>query len=119
MYPPPPPRIWAPQVSICAFAAGVFTGGGGLKNQLKKVAIGVDTTCVASDNSGSETNAQGAVAIPSNLCLIPTILCGGAGSRLWPVSRELHPKPFIGWRMGKASCKKLICVARNSPVWAI
>jgi mannose-1-phosphate guanylyltransferase len=27
--------------------------------------------------------------------LIPTILCGGVGSRLWPVSRELHPKPFI------------------------
>ena len=27
--------------------------------------------------------------------LIPVILCGGAGSRLWPVSRELHPKPFI------------------------
>jgi len=30
-----------------------------------------------------------------NAVLIPTILCGGAGSRLWPVSRELHPKPFI------------------------
>lgn len=29
------------------------------------------------------------------MVLIPTILCGGAGSRLWPVSRELHPKPFI------------------------
>lgn len=27
--------------------------------------------------------------------LIPTILCGGAGSRLWPISRALHPKPFI------------------------
>lgn len=27
--------------------------------------------------------------------LIPTILCGGAGSRLWPVSRAHHPKPFI------------------------
>lgn len=27
--------------------------------------------------------------------LIPTILCGGVGSRLWPVSRELYPKPFI------------------------
>lgn len=27
--------------------------------------------------------------------LIPTILCGAAGSRLWPVSRELHPEPFI------------------------
>ena len=27
--------------------------------------------------------------------LIPVILSGGAGSRLWPVSRESHPKPFI------------------------
>ena len=27
--------------------------------------------------------------------LIPTILCGGSGSRLWPVSRAQHPKPFI------------------------
>ena len=27
--------------------------------------------------------------------LIPTILCGGAGSRLWPLSREQHPKPLI------------------------
>ena len=34
-----------------------------MKNQLKKVAIGVDTTCLASENSGSETNVQGAVAI--------------------------------------------------------
>ena len=27
--------------------------------------------------------------------IIPVILSGGAGSRLWPVSREGHPKPFI------------------------
>ena len=27
--------------------------------------------------------------------LIPVILSGGAGTRLWPVSRETHPKPFI------------------------
>lgn len=27
--------------------------------------------------------------------LIPVILSGGVGSRLWPVSREAHPKPFI------------------------
>ncbi|GAB5506234.1 MAG: mannose-1-phosphate guanylyltransferase/mannose-6-phosphate isomerase [Rhizobiaceae bacterium] len=27
--------------------------------------------------------------------LVPTILSGGAGSRLWPVSREMHPTPFI------------------------
>ncbi|MET1068182.1 MAG: mannose-1-phosphate guanylyltransferase/mannose-6-phosphate isomerase [Pseudomonas prosekii] len=27
--------------------------------------------------------------------LIPVILSGGAGTRLWPVSREGHPKPFM------------------------
>ena len=27
--------------------------------------------------------------------IIPIILSGGAGSRLWPVSRQMHPKPFM------------------------
>jgi mannose-1-phosphate guanylyltransferase/mannose-6-phosphate isomerase len=27
--------------------------------------------------------------------LVPVVLCGGAGVRLWPVSREALPKPFI------------------------
>ena len=27
--------------------------------------------------------------------LIPVVLSGGAGSRLWPVSREGRPKPFM------------------------
>lgn len=27
--------------------------------------------------------------------MIPVIISGGAGARLWPVSRALHPKPFI------------------------
>jgi mannose-1-phosphate guanylyltransferase len=30
-----------------------------------------------------------------NMDLIPVILSGGVGSRLWPVSREAHPKPFM------------------------
>jgi mannose-1-phosphate guanylyltransferase/mannose-6-phosphate isomerase len=38
--------------------------------------------------------------------LIPTILCGGAGSRLWPVSRELHPKPFIRLNDGVSFLQK-------------
>lgn len=38
--------------------------------------------------------------------LIPTILCGGAGSRLWPVSRELHPKPFIRLGDGQSLLQK-------------
>lgn len=29
------------------------------------------------------------------MSLIPVILSGGAGTRLWPVSREGHPKPFM------------------------
>ena len=38
--------------------------------------------------------------------LIPVILCGGAGSRLWPVSRELHPKPFIRLADGQSLLQK-------------
>lgn len=33
--------------------------------------------------------------------LVPVILSGGAGSRLWPVSREAYPKPFIRLKDGK------------------
>jgi mannose-1-phosphate guanylyltransferase / mannose-6-phosphate isomerase len=33
--------------------------------------------------------------------LIPIILSGGAGTRLWPVSREAHPKPFMRIGGGK------------------
>ncbi|TCD11301.1 mannose-1-phosphate guanylyltransferase/mannose-6-phosphate isomerase [Oricola cellulosilytica] len=29
------------------------------------------------------------------MTLVPVIISGGAGSRLWPLSREMHPKPFI------------------------
>ena len=27
--------------------------------------------------------------------IIPIILSGGAGTRLWPISRRMHPKPFM------------------------
>ena len=38
--------------------------------------------------------------------LIPVILCGGSGSRLWPVSRETHPKPFIRMNDGNSLLQK-------------
>ena len=34
--------------------------------------------------------------------MISVILCGGAGSRLWPLSRELHPKPFLTLPSGRS-----------------
>lgn len=47
--------------------------------------------------------------------LIPTILCGGAGSRLWPVSRELHPKPFIRLADGQSLLQKAFLRAAALP----
>jgi hypothetical protein len=66
-----PPRIRATQTVFWALRAGVFTGGGGLMNQLNKVAIGVDTTCSAAGNSGSETNVQSAVALNQHAYIFP------------------------------------------------
>ncbi len=47
--------------------------------------------------------------------LIPTILCGGAGSRLWPVSRELHPKPFIRLEDGLSLLQKAFLRGAHLP----
>jgi mannose-1-phosphate guanylyltransferase / mannose-6-phosphate isomerase len=40
--------------------------------------------------------------------LVPVILSGGAGSRLWPVSREAYPKPFIRLADGKSLLQKTL-----------
>lgn len=47
--------------------------------------------------------------------LIPVILSGGAGSRLWPVSRQLHPKPFIRMPDGETLLQKAFVRAQNLP----
>lgn len=38
--------------------------------------------------------------------IIPVILSGGAGTRLWPVSRKFHPKPFIKLSDGQSFLQK-------------
>lgn len=38
--------------------------------------------------------------------LIPTILSGGTGARLWPVSRQAHPKPFMKLPDGQTLLQK-------------
>ncbi|MBQ4492054.1 MAG: mannose-1-phosphate guanylyltransferase/mannose-6-phosphate isomerase [Deltaproteobacteria bacterium] len=34
-------------------------------------------------------------------CIIPVILCGGSGTRLWPLSRENYPKQFVDMGGGR------------------
>lgn len=38
--------------------------------------------------------------------LIPVVLSGGAGTRLWPISREGHPKPFMRLADGESLLEK-------------
>lgn len=38
--------------------------------------------------------------------LIPIILSGGVGARLWPISRESHPKPFMKLPDGQSLLQK-------------
>lgn len=47
--------------------------------------------------------------------LLPVILCGGAGSRLWPVSRERHPKPFIRLADGQSLLQKAFLRGAHLP----
>lgn len=47
--------------------------------------------------------------------LVPVILSGGAGTRLWPVSREAHPKPFLRLADGESLLQKTFLRAAALP----
>ena len=47
-----------------------------------------------------------------NAPMIPVILSGGAGTRLWPVSRRAHPKPFMHLADGESLAEKTWIRAR-------
>ena len=52
--------------------------------------------------------------------MIPVILSGGSGTRLWPISRKTHPKQF--WplvsdvSMLQETCKRTAAIAERDPV---
>ena len=49
----------------------------------------------------------------------PVILCGGAGTRLWPQSKENLPKQFIdfgGWNLFKKSLERVKSPAFDDPI---
>jgi mannose-1-phosphate guanylyltransferase/mannose-6-phosphate isomerase len=47
-------------------------------------------------------------------CIVPVILCGGAGSRLWPVSRQLLPKQFLPLVTGRTLLQDTALRARDA-----
>ncbi len=47
--------------------------------------------------------------------LIPCIIAGGAGTRLWPVSREARPKPFMRMADGQSLLQKTFLRASRLP----
>ena len=56
--------------------------------------------------------------------LIPVILSGGAGTRLWPVSRRLYPKPFMALPdgdtlIGKTLARALAVTTPDAPVYTV
>ncbi len=49
------------------------------------------------------------------MTLVPVILSGGAGTRLWPVSREAMPKPFLALPDGETLLHKTAVRATRLP----
>ena len=45
--------------------------------------------------NGSNTPKEGIAMSDCTSLILPVVLCGGTGSRLWPLSREAYPKQFI------------------------
>ena len=47
--------------------------------------------------------------------LVPVILCGGSGTRLWPLSRSSYPKQFVEFQKGltlfKSTMKRVACLS--------
>src|SRR5258706_4771200 len=46
--------------------------------------------------------------------IVPVILCGGSGSRLWPVSRQLLPKQFLPLVTGKTLFQDTVLRAQDA-----
>jgi mannose-1-phosphate guanylyltransferase len=56
----------------------------------------------------------------STTALLPIIMAGGSGSRLWPLSRELHPKQFLTFEGDRAmlqvTIQRLAGITQQKPL---
>lgn len=51
--------------------------------------------------------------------LCPVILCGGSGTRLWPLSRDMYPKQFVDIGKGRSLSKDTLKRAADLPGYHI
>jgi mannose-1-phosphate guanylyltransferase/mannose-6-phosphate isomerase len=59
-------------------------------------AMALHSVMHARNKSSCPPVSQAGIDAPGGIhMVIPVLLCGGVGSRLWPVSREAHPKQFL------------------------
>ena len=49
--------------------------------------------------------------------LIPVIMCGGAGTRLWPVSRESMPKQFVPLVEARSTFQQVLGRIRDQAIF--
>jgi mannose-1-phosphate guanylyltransferase / mannose-6-phosphate isomerase len=52
-----------------------------------------------------------------NRLLIPVIMCGGAGTRLWPVSRESMPKQFVPLVEARSTFQQVLSRIRDQTIF--
>lgn len=51
--------------------------------------------------------------------LCPVILCGGSGTRLWPLSRDMYPKQFVDIGNGRSLFKDTLKRTADLPGYHI
>lgn len=50
--------------------------------------------------------------------IVPVILCGGSGTRLWPLSRESHPKQFLSLLSERSSFEQTLQMVARPELFA-
>ena len=50
--------------------------------------------------------------------IVPVIMCGGAGTRLWPISRESMPKQFVSLVESKSTFRQVLARIAHRELFA-
>ena len=58
------------------------------------------------------------IAIMNNI-INPVIMCGGSGTRLWPLSRKSYPKQFVKIKFSNFQSTTMECLGAGVPRIAV